>query len=238
MKRILITGGSRGIGAQCVRLLTSVGNDVTFIYNKSNIEANALVRETGATGICTDISQSESAISATRRAIESMGGIDVLINNAAISQIKLFTEISDSDWQKMCDTNLSSCFYITRTAAEYMIRSQSGNIINIGSIWGRVGASCEVHYSTLKSALRGFTRSLAKELGPSGIRVNCIEPGVIDTEMNSLLDNNIKAELVDSTPLCRLGSTENVADLVEFLVSDKSSFITGQIIGVDGGFGI
>ena len=193
---------------------------------------------TGAHGICADLSSPESAKAAAVAAISKLGGIDILVNNAGISQIKLFTDLTDEDWQKMLDTNLSGTFYITRETAKYMINQKSGRIINIGSMWGKVGASCEVHYSATKAALRGFTQSLAKELGPSGITVNCVEPGVIATDMNASLSSEIIDSLCDETPLCRLGTPENVADLVEFLASDKASFITGQIIGVDGGYAI
>lgn len=238
MKRILITGGSRGIGAECVRQFTADGNSVAFIYNKSNAAAENLEKETGAVALKADISDSSAAANAVRRAAELLGGIDVLVNNAGIAQAKLFTEISDDDWRRMCDINLSGQLYITREAAKYMISAHSGRIINIGSVWGRAGASCEVHYSAVKSALRGFTRALAKELGPSGITVNCIEPGVIDTDMNAAIDMSTRASLIDATPLCRLGSAEDVASAVTFLASEQAGFITAQILGVDGGFGV
>ena len=236
--KILITGGTRGIGRACVELFSSLGHDVAFIYKQSHENAKTLTEATGAIAICADISDSESASAAVYAAFCKLGGIDVLINNAGISQIKLFTDITDSEWQNMLNTNLSSAFYVTRAASKYMISQKFGRVINIGSMWGKVGASCEVHYSATKSALRGLTMSLAKELGPSGITVNCIEPGVIATEMNSSLSEEVLAELVDSTPLCRLGSPEEVAALAEFLSSEKAGFITGQMIGIDGGFAI
>ena len=167
-----------------------------------------------------------------------MGGIDVLVNNAGIAQIKLFTNIGNEEWRRMIDTNLGGAFYVTRAAVKYMIAQQMGRIVNIGSMWGKTGASCEVHYSAAKAGLRGMTMALAKELGPSHITVNCVEPGVIETEMNAALDDETKASLCDGTPLCRLGRAEEVADAVLFLASDKASFITGQILGVDGGFAV
>ena len=236
--KILITGGSRGIGRACVEHFSSLGHKVAFIYKQSHENAKSLTDHTGAIAICADISDGESACAAVYAANRKLGGIDVLINNAGISQIKLFSDISDSDWQTMINTNLSSAFYVTREVSKIMVSQKSGRIINIGSMWGKTGASCEAHYSATKAAMRGMTMSLAKELGPSGITVNCIEPGVIATEMNSSLSEEAIAELIDSTPICRLGKPEEVAALTEFLSSDKAGFITGQIIGIDGGFAI
>ena len=236
--RILISGGSRGIGRACVENFVKNGDSVAFIY-KSNHEAARSVADTfGATAICADISTSDEAKRAVDEAIAALGGIDVLINNAGISQIKLFTDITDADWSAMISTNLSSAFYLTRASLPSMISQKSGRIINIGSMWGKVGASCEVHYSASKAALRGMTLALAKEVGPSNITVNAIEPGVIATDMNSALSEDILAELADETPLGRIGNPCDVASLALFLASENASFITGQIIGVDGGFAI
>ena len=236
--KILITGGSRGIGRACVEYLSSKGHKVAFIYKQSHENAKTLTDLTGAIAICADISDSDSTSAAVYAANAKLGGIDVLINNAGISQIKLFSDITDKDWQTMINTNLSSVFYITRAVSKIMVSQKRGRIINIGSMWGKTGASCEVHYSSTKAALRGMTMSLAKELGPSGITVNCIEPGVIATDMNSSLSSDTMSDLIDNTPLMRLGAPEEVAYLAEFLSSDKAGFITGQIIGIDGGFAI
>ena len=236
--RILITGGSRGIGEACVRAFCQRGDSVVFLYHTNHERANALALETGAIAIAADVSNAESAIAATQDAIAQLGGIDVLVNNAGVSQIKLFGDITDEDWRKVIDTNLSGAFYTSREVSRAMVAQHSGRIINIGSMWGKVGASCEVHYSASKAGLRGLTMALAKELGPSGITVNCIEPGVIDTEMNAALDESTRKELCESTPLCRIGSVEEVAAVVCFLASNEASFITGQVIGVDGGFAI
>ena len=236
--KILITGGSRGIGKACVELFASKGDKVAFIYQKEDAKAEALAKATSSIAIRADISTPHEAENAVKSAIEALGGIDVLINNAGISQIKLFTDITNVDWDKMISTNLSSAFYITRAAVPYMVSQKNGRIIQIGSMWGKVGASCEVHYSASKAALRGMTMALAKELGLSGITVNAIEPGVIATEMNSCLDADTFATLCEETPLGRIGKPEDVAALAYFLASDSASFITGQIIGVDGGFAI
>ena len=236
--RILITGGSRGIGKACVKKFAECGHKVAFIYRADHAAAASLVSEYGAVAICADVSLSENARRAAEDARAALGGIDVLINNVGMAQIKMFCDITDSDWQKMLDTNLSSLFRITQTVLPYMVSQKSGRIINVGSMWGKIGASCEVHYSASKAGLRGLTMALAKELGPSGITVNAIEPGVIKTDMNASLDEETLAELCDETPLCRLGEPEDVAELAYFLASDKASFITGQIIGVDGGFAV
>lgn len=237
-KCVLITGGSRGIGAACVKKFSRCGYRVAFIYNHSDREADALSEEYGALAIKADISDSSKASEAVKKANELLGCIDILINNAGVSSFSLFDEISDAEWHRILGTNLDGTFFVTREAAKIMIRQKYGRIINIGSVWGRCGASCEVHYSASKAGIRGMTMALAKELGPSGITVNCIEPGVIDTEMNSALNRETVKELVDCTPLNRIGKPEDIADAAFFLAGDGASFITGQCLGVDGGFSL
>ncbi len=236
MRKIIVNGGSRGIGAAVVRKFSKNGDRVAFIYKSADDAAQRLADECGAIAVKADMSCAQDADRAILRAAERLGGVDALINSTGIAQIKLFTDLSDDDWRRMIDTNLSSAFYACRAAAGLMIRSHYGRIINIGSMWGRAGASCEVHYSASKAGLRGLTTALAKELGPSGVTVNCVEPGVIDTDMNASLDAEARAALIESTPLCRIGTAEDVAEAVFFLASEGASFITGQCLGVDGGF--
>lgn len=238
MRKIIITGGSRGIGAEIVRAFRALGDKVVFLYRSADEKAQELEKSTGACAIKCDISAPEEAKNAINRAMDELGGVDVLVNCAGVAQIKLFTDLSDDDWRRMIDTDLSGAFYACREVAREMVRQKSGRIINIGSVWGRVGASCEVHYSAAKAGLRGMTQALAKELGPSGVTVNCVEPGVIETDMNAILDDEAKAELCGETPLCRMGSARDVANSVLFLASEGASFITGQCLGVDGGFGL
>lgn len=238
MKRILITGGSRGIGRACTELFSNDGYKVVFIYRDNEAAASECEKVFGATGLKGDLSLDTECERLYSEAIMLLGGIDVLINNAGLSLIGLCTETTASDWRQVIDTNLSSAFHMSGLAAKDMIKNHSGCIINIGSVWGRCGASCEVAYSASKAGIRGLTLSLAKELGPSGIRVNCIEPGVIDTDMNKDIDPETMCSLKDDTPLCRIGSPNDIAKAALFLASDDASFITGQILGVDGGFAL
>ncbi len=239
MNRVLISGGSRGIGAALVRAFCANGDAVAFLYRTSTDAANALAAQTGATAIPCDVSDPDAVKAAVQTAKAALGGpITVLVNNAGVSLIGLSRDTTDTQWRTVCDTDLSGAFYLCREAQDGMIGLGCGRIINIGSMWGKVGASCEVAYSAAKAGLRGLTMALAKELGPSGITVNCVEPGLIDTEMNRALDEETRAALIDETPVCRIGTPEDVANAVLFLASDKASFITGQAIGVDGGFAI
>lgn len=238
MGNILITGASGGIGAAIAEAFAKKGYNIILNYNKNEQRAQNLAKKlnrnygVNCLSYGCDITDSE----AVKKMFEEIGDVDILVNNAGISQQKLFTDISDEDWRKMISVNTDGIFFCSREALKGMIRKKSGSIINIGSMWGEVGASCEVHYSASKAAVIGLTKALAKEVAPSNIRVNCISPGVIDTEMMNSFSEEDKAQLVEETPLMRLGTPEDIANAAVFLASEKSAFITGQILGVNGGF--
>lgn len=239
MNRVLISGGSRGIGAALVRAFVQNGDAVAFLYRQSDAAASAVAAETGAVAIRCDVSRPDEVRAAVKQAEKALGGaVTMLVNNAGLSHIGLSRDITDAEWRQIVDTNLSGALYLCREAQGAMIAAGRGRIVNIGSMWGKTGASCEVAYSASKAGLRGLTMALAKELGPSGITVNCVEPGLIDTDMNAALDAEARAALVEETPLCRIGTPRDVAAAVLFFASDAASFITGQILGVDGGFAV
>ena len=239
-KVIIVTGGSRGIGAEIVKSLArNKNNRVVLNYNKSeecakNVE-NKLKKEGFTVDIFkADVSKREEADNLIKYVENKYEKIDVLINNAGISQTKVFTEITDEDWHNMIDTNLSSAFYCTREASKNMIHNKSGLIINISSIWGLTGSSCEVHYSAAKAGLIGFTKALAKELGPSNIRVNAIAPGIIDTDMNKEYSKGDIEGIIEEIPLERIGYPESIAKCVQWLINDD--YTTGEVISINGGW--
>lgn len=238
-KSVLITGGSRGIGAATAVYFARKGYKVAITYNKSLYAAKAM-KETMALNGCEfiaipcDVKNPTQVESAVRQTVSAFGSLDVMVNNAGVALQKLITDTTDDDWQNILSTNLSGVFYGCRSAAKVMVNQKSGSIVNISSIWGVSGASMEVAYSATKSGIIGLTKALAKELGPSGIRVNCIAPGVIDTEMNSNLDIADFAALADDTPLGRIGAAEEVASAI-FYLADDASFVTGQVLNTDGG---
>lgn len=236
MKTVLITGGSRGIGSELVRHFKNNGYSVAFTYKSSQAAALALSEETGALAIRADSAIEGDVENAIKTAIDAFGGIDCLINNAAISSFSLFTDITLAEWNDMLAVNLTGAFLYSKGVIPDMLKRKQGRIINITSMWGLVGSSCEVHYSATKAGLIGMTKALAKELGPSGITVNAIAPGVINTEMNAKLSDEDKAALIDETPLMRIGEASDVASAALFLAGKGASFITGEVLNVSGGY--
>jgi len=237
MQTALITGASRGIGSAIARQLAKDGFRVIINYNASEREAQLLISELNNTNSikCIALQADVSDRAQVEAVFAAAGGIDVLINNAGIAQQKLFTDLTEQDWDRMFDVDVKGVFHCCQCALPYMIHQKHGKIINISSMWGQVGASCEVHYSAAKAAVIGLTKALAKEVGPSGIQVNCIAPGVIQTEMNAHLDESTIEELKEETPLGVIGTVQDIADAVSFLAGEKADFITGQVLGVNGG---
>ena len=237
MKNVLITGGSRGIGKALVELFCEKGYNVIFTYKNSYSSALALSEKYGAYALKCDLEDESSIIDCINNARSYLGGVgvDILINNAAISEIKMFSDITSADWNRMMNVNLTAPYLFSREVLKDMIHKKYGRIINISSMWGQIGASCEVHYSASKAGLIGMTRALAKELGPSNITVNAVAPGVIDTDMNAHLTKGEREMLCDEIPLMRFGNVREVAELVLFLSSEAAGYITGQVIGQNGG---
>lgn len=236
MKTVLITGASRGIGAAAAREFSKEGCRVIINYRRSEIKAEALAKEIGGVAIKADVGDPTEVNSMMSRIESEYGGADIIVNNAGISRFNLLSDTSEEEWQEIINVNLSGAYRVLRSGVKPMIRKHSGSVINISSMWGQVGSSCEAAYSAAKAGLIGLTMALAKELGPSNIRVNCIAPGVIDTDMNRSLTPETIAELKEETPLTRLGTPEDIARVAVFLASDAASFITGQVIGVSGGY--
>ena len=238
-KTAIVTGGSRGIGASIVNNLVRKGYNVVLNYNKSEEIAKKMKEEFTSNGYSVeifkaDVSKREEATKLVKFTLEKFGKIDILINNAGISQTKLFTDITDEDWQNMIGTNLNSVFYMSQEVSKNMIHNKKGCIINISSIWGLVGSSCEVHYSVAKAGVDAMTKALAKELGPSGIRVNSIAPGIIDTDMNKYLTDKEIVEIEEEIPLGKIGKVEDISKCVNWLIEDE--YTTGQVISINGGW--
>lgn len=232
MRTVVITGGSRGIGAAAVRRFASEGDQVYFLYEKNTELAKALEQETGAVGIRCDVSD-EDAVNAAFRQI---GTVDVLVNNAGIVDYNPINWVSAETFRRVMDVNVTGMFLCCKAALSGMLQKQKGAIVNVSSMWGRVGSSCEVAYSTSKAAVIGMTKALAKELGPSGIRVNAVAPGVIQTDMVKNVAPEVMEELRQETPLEQLGQPEQVADAIWYLASEQAGFVTGTLLDVSGGF--
>lgn len=238
-KAVLVLGGSRGIGAATAQYFAEQGYKVAVTYHNSGYAAKIMQQNMTSHGydfiaIPCDVSNPVQVESAVKQTVYNFGRLDVLVNNAGIAGQKLITDVTDEEWQTMLNINLSGMFYGCRAATKVMVSQKSGSIVNVSSMWGITGASMEVAYSATKAGIIGLTKALAKELGPSNIRVNCVAPGVIDTEMNANLDIATFAALADETPLGRIGTAEEVAKAIYYLAND-ADFITGQILSPNGG---
>lgn len=238
-KVVIVTGGSRGIGAEIVKLLAQENAKVVLNYYKSEEKAKQIQTELLKEGrkieiFKADVSKREEVKNLIKFTLEKYKTIDVLINNAGIAQEKLFTEITDEDWNYMIQTNLTSTFYCCQETLPTMIHNKRGCIINISSIWGMVGGACEVHYSAAKAGINGMTKALAKELGPSNIRVNSIAPGAIDTDMNKEITEEEWQQIQNETPLQKIGKPKDIAKCAKWLIEDE--FTTGQVISPNGGW--
>ena len=230
MKHALITGGSRGIGAAAVRAFARAGYAVSFLYEKSEAAAAALAAETGAAALRCDVADPE----AVAAAVASIPPVDVLVNNAGISHVGLISRITPEEWDRLFAVNVKGIYNTVRAVLPAMLRKQAGAVVNVSSMWGQAGASCEAAYSATKGAVLALTQALARELGPSGIRVNAVSPGVIATEMNAHLSAEELAALAEDTPLGRIGSPEEVAEAILYLA--EAGFVTGQNLPVNGGY--
>jgi len=238
---VIITGASRGIGKGMATAFAGAGYPVLINYHTSEKEAAELARSLQARDLTVELFRADVARRGEVDAlvdfcVQSFGAVSILINNAGIGQTKLFTELSDEDWDAVMDVNLKGVFNCTQSVLRYMLPAKKGKIINISSIWGLAGASCEVHYSAAKAGVIGFTKALAKELGPSGIQVNCIAPGIVATDMLSAYTPQELQDLKDATPLGKIGTPEDIAACALFLASKEADFITGQVISPNGGF--
>ena len=229
MSHVVITGGSRGIGAAAVELFSQKGHRVTFLYEKNHAAAKEVAEKTGATAICCDVADSV----AVKNVFASMEDVDILVCNAGICYSGLMTDLTEAQWDRIFDVNVKGIYNCVCAAMPAFLRKQAGSIVTVSSMWGQVGASCEAAYSATKGAVIALTKALAQELGPSGIRVNCISPGVILTDMCATVGPEIMADLAAQSCLGRNGTAEDVALAIEYLAN--APFITGQVLPVNGG---
>ena len=230
MATVVITGGSRGIGAEAVRQFAARGDRVYFLYEKEHDKANAVAAETGATALCCDVSDGK----AVKNAFAQIPDVDILICNAGISISGLLSQIPETDWDRLFDVNVKGIYHCVNAATPYFLKKQSGCILTVSSMWGQVGASCEVAYSATKGAVIAMSKALAQELGPAGVRVNCIAPGVIQTDMCANIDPQIMEELRLESPIGKTGTPADVAKAMVYLAD--AEFITGEVLSVNGGF--
>ena len=230
MKTVVITGGSRGIGAAAVELFTARGDRVYFLYEKNHEAAGAVAEKTGATPLCCDVSDG----TAVKAAFTQIGDVDILICNAGIMHFGLLSMMEEEAWDRLFDVNVKGIYHCVNAAMPAFLRKHSGCVITVSSMWGQVGASCEAAYSATKGAVIALTKALAKELGPSGIRVNCVSPGVILTDMCASVDPEVLAEMAEEAPVGRNGRPEDVAKAMAYLAD--ADFVTGQVLPVNGGY--
>lgn len=240
-KSVLITGAARGIGRACALKFAKEGWNVTACYARAQHAAQSLeeeIRQLGTQCRCVqaDVTDSAAVHRLVLLAQAEFGTPDAVVCNAGMAQQKLFADITEDDWDTMFDVNVKGMYRVIREVLPQLLDRQAGSIVTVSSIWGQTGSSCEVHYSASKAAVIGMTKALAKELGLSGIRVNCVAPGVIDTDMNRMHGEDVMQELAEETPLGRNGTPEEVADVIYWLASEQSKFVTGQVLGVNGGF--
>ena len=230
MPNVVITGGSRGIGAAAVELFSQQGNTVYFLYEKEHEKAQEVAQKTGATAICCDVSDG----AAVRAVFEKLPDVDVLICNAGICKTGLMSMLPEEDWDRLFDVNVKGIYSCVNAAMPFFLKKQSGCVITVSSMWGQVGASCEAAYSATKGAVIALTKALAKELGPSGIRCNCVAPGVIETDMCADVDPEILQEMAQENPVGRNGTPADVAQAMAYLAN--AEFVTGQVLPVNGGY--
>ena len=230
LKTIVITGGSRGIGAAAVELFAARGDRVYFLYEKEHDAATAVAQATGATPLCCDVANGD----AVRAAFRQIGDVDILVCNAGIVHYGLMSMMEESAWDRIFDVNVKGIYHCVNAAMPHFLKKQSGSIVTLSSMWGQVGSSCEAAYSATKGAVIALTKALAKELGPSGIRVNCVAPGVILTDMCATVDPEVLAGMAEETPLGRNGNPQDVAKAIAYLAD--ADFVTGQVLGVNGGY--